>query len=76
MLSSLPFDIASRQPDSNGVWTVVLDSGAVFGGEYIGPVEQPSAPQAAWIGSARERVIDYLRSRPYHVIDSETTPKA
>ncbi len=70
------FDFASDQPDGNGVWTIVLDSGAAFGREQITRLESPPPRQASWITSARSCVIDYLRARPYNVIDSEATSKA
>jgi hypothetical protein len=70
------FDFASRQPDSDSVWTVILDSGAALGGERVTRIDSPSEQQIAWIRFARERVIEYLRSRPYHVVDAEATNRA
>ena len=68
------FDVESSQPDSKGVWTLVLDSGAVLRGQFTS-TEDASPEQATWIRSARDVVIAYLRSRPYHVIDAERTNK-
>lgn len=76
------FDLGSLQPDEKGVWTIVLEGALIveprglFRREKLLLPDKTSPQQASWIRTARLHVLEYLRSIPCNVIDSEATEVA